>query len=282
MYKRQDYVLSFGADFLNTWKSPLRYSRGYSNFREQSIGHGRGTLVYVGSHLSLTGANADKWIYVNPGSEGILAYSISYVLLDKYASELNISDKKDWLKVLSQYSPSKVKEFTGLPESQVEELAHGLAKHKNPLVLGGGTVGAYTNGMQNLEAIYTLNVLLGNLGKKGGVVFNPILPIAMDGFSDLSPDLANSSRIDELKSGDLEILLLRGANPIYGTPGFKSVLSKTPLIVSFSGIMDDSAMMADIILPENHYLEEWGSDIPNPGPGYPTICLLYTSPSPRD
>ena len=266
-----DYVLSFGADFLNTWKSPLRYSRGYSNFREQSIGHGRGTLVYVGSHLSLTGANADKWIYVNPGSEGILAYSISYVLLDKYASELNISDKKDWIKVLSQYSPSKVKEFTGLSESQVEELAHGLAKHKNPLVLGGGTVGAYTNGMQNLEAIYTLNVLLGNLGKKGGVVFNPILPIAMDGFSDLSPDLANSSRIDELKSGDLEILLLRGANPIYGTPGFKSVLSKTPLIVSFSGIMDDSAMMADIILPENHYLEEWGSDIPNPGPGYPTI-----------
>ena len=272
--ENSDYVISFGADFLNTWNSPLRYSRGYSNFREQSTGSGRGTLIYVGSHLSLTAANADKWIYVIPGSEGILAYAISYVLLDKYESDVKVSDEKTWLKVLSQYAPSKVKELTGLSESEIEELAKGLVKHKRPLVLGGGSVGAYTNGMQNLEAIYMLNVLLGNVGQKGGVIFNPTPPI-LKGFPDHLSDYANFAHMRELgssaKSGEVEILLLRGVNPVYGVPGFKTCLSEIPLIVSFSGIMDDSAMMADIILPENHYLEDWGSDIPNPGPGYPTI-----------
>ena len=29
-----DYILSFGADFLNSWISPTRYSRGYGEFRQ--------------------------------------------------------------------------------------------------------------------------------------------------------------------------------------------------------------------------------------------------------
>jgi len=50
-----DYLLSFGADFLSTWISPTRYSRGYGEFRQ---GHERqrGRLVHVDSRFSVTAA----------------------------------------------------------------------------------------------------------------------------------------------------------------------------------------------------------------------------------
>jgi anaerobic selenocysteine-containing dehydrogenase len=43
------------------------------------------------------------------------------------------------------------------------------------------------------------------------------------------------------------------------------------MIVSFGGMMDDTTSMADLILPEHHYLEDWGTDIPLAGVGYELV-----------
>ena len=62
-----DLVLSFGADFLSTWVSPTRYSRGYGEFRQ---GHDHsGKLIHIESRFSHTAANADQWVRPNPGTE---------------------------------------------------------------------------------------------------------------------------------------------------------------------------------------------------------------------
>src|SRR5262249_26061198 len=50
------YLLSFGARFLETWHSPLMYSRAYGEFRASS-GKTRGKLVQIEPRMSLTGAN---------------------------------------------------------------------------------------------------------------------------------------------------------------------------------------------------------------------------------
>ncbi|MCH7801967.1 MAG: molybdopterin-dependent oxidoreductase, partial [Chloroflexi bacterium] len=78
-FENANYILSFGADFLNTWVSPTRYARGYGEFRQGD--RERGTLVHVDSRFSMTGANADTWIHVKPGMEGILALSIAHVII---------------------------------------------------------------------------------------------------------------------------------------------------------------------------------------------------------
>jgi anaerobic selenocysteine-containing dehydrogenase len=68
--------------------------------------------------------------------------------------------------------------------------------------------------------------------------------------------------------------LVRGADPWYGLPdavGFKDATFNVPLIVSFSGIVDDTTAMADLILPEHSFLEDWGADVPDPGPGYQVV-----------
>ena len=51
-------------------------------------------------------------------------------------------------------------------------------------------------------------------------------------------------------------------------------------MVAFSGFMDETTAMADIILPEHTYLEDWGDDVPDPGPGYQIIGFQQPVVSP--
>ena len=46
------YLLSFGADFLSTWLSPVKYSRGYGELRQGS--GKRGVHVQVDPRFSMT------------------------------------------------------------------------------------------------------------------------------------------------------------------------------------------------------------------------------------
>ena len=63
-----DYVLSFGADFLETWLSPTQYSRGFSKLK--TLKNGKiGKFVQVEPRMSLTAASADDWVSVKPGTE---------------------------------------------------------------------------------------------------------------------------------------------------------------------------------------------------------------------
>ena len=63
-----DYLLSFGADFLETWVSNVYLARQFATFREAK-GRARSPFVYVGPRLSLTAASADEWIAVPPGGQ---------------------------------------------------------------------------------------------------------------------------------------------------------------------------------------------------------------------
>src|SRR5687768_17339671 len=78
---RANYVLSFGADFLGTWNSPVAQNVGYGLMRQGRPGV-RGAFAQVESRMSQTGANADEWVPVKPGTEGVLALGIAKVIVD--------------------------------------------------------------------------------------------------------------------------------------------------------------------------------------------------------
>jgi anaerobic selenocysteine-containing dehydrogenase len=79
--RNTEYLLSFGADYLGTWLSPVHYGLSYGHLR-QGREH-RGKTVQVEPRMSLTGANADEWIAANPGSEGLLALGIAHALVSE-------------------------------------------------------------------------------------------------------------------------------------------------------------------------------------------------------
>ncbi|HSH67110.1 MAG TPA: molybdopterin-dependent oxidoreductase, partial [Bacteroidia bacterium] len=53
-----DVVISFGADFLETWLSPVDYASRWVRSHAYSQGR-KGHMVWVGPHQPLTGMNAD-------------------------------------------------------------------------------------------------------------------------------------------------------------------------------------------------------------------------------
>ena len=73
-----------------------------------------------------------------------------------------------------------------------------------------------------------------------------------------------------------KLALIHG-DPVHTIPpatGFQEALSKVPFIVSFSPLMDDTALQADLILPDHAALESWGDVIPLAGTRDSVIGLM--------
>ncbi|MCZ6789588.1 MAG: molybdopterin-dependent oxidoreductase, partial [Chloroflexi bacterium] len=262
---------------LGTWLSPVHYARAYGEFRQGKEGvspatRHRGTLTQVEPRMSMTAANADRWVYIKPGYEGLLALSIAQVLLTEHADRVDgaIASASD----LADFAPDRVAASTGVSAARITELARELADNPRSLVIGGGSAAAHTNGLFNLKAIYTLNYLLGSVGKEGGVLFNPPSPIAE------APSVSSFGMwqgvVNQMRDGGVDLFMVRRANPSHGLPkalDFNGALQNVDTVVSFSSFMDETTVMADLILPEPTYLETWGDDVPDPGPGYQTVTL---------
>ena len=84
-------VISFGADFLGTWGSPVSQMAGYAKMRGGRPGI-RGTLVQIEPRMSLTGASADEWVAIRPGTEGILALGLANALGAKNLSQYTAAE----------------------------------------------------------------------------------------------------------------------------------------------------------------------------------------------
>ena len=273
------YVLSFGADFLGTWLSPVQYGWQYGEFR-QGAGRERGTLVQVEPRFSLTAANADEWVPAKPGTEGLLALSIAAVIMEEgLGDRAAMTALRPVLTdaVLTAARPDAAAAATGVEAGRIREIARAFASHQPGIALGGGLAGAQTNGQANLAAVYLLNVLVGNVGKPGGVVLNPSGPLdAAVGAAGATPFTEMWRLVGDMGAGRVGSALVHGANPAYGLPGqlgFAEALRSVPFVVSFSSFMDETTAAAHLILPDRVSLETWGDEIPDPAPGYQAVAF---------
>ncbi len=277
------YIVSFGADFLGSWLSPVRYNLGYGAFRQGSYRAGqfqpkqsgsRGYLVHVGPNFNLTAANADEWIPCRPGTEGLVALSMAQVALSQGGGATNpLGNAASF----DAYAPDRVTEETGVSADRIRRLAQEFASRQPSLAIGGGSAGAHTNGTENLMAILSLN--MPNLGRPGGMRLNPVTA-PIDGL----PTTARANRLsdwqrlaEQLRGGQVPVVMFYDADPVHELPGaigFADALRGTSAyVVSFSSFIDDTTVFADLILPSNVPLEEWSDDIPDPGPGFPVLSL---------
>ena len=193
--------------------------------------------------------------------------------------------------VMEQYSPGTVADTTGVAADKIEELAREFAKSKKPLAICGRGRGSVAGGLQETMAVHALNAMVGNINRPGGVWGMPT-PDYIN-WPEVSMDAAAAAgmqrdRIDGAGSGayphsryllnrlaevlnsgkayPLKALFVSGANPCYDQPGSQEIqqaFAKIPFIVSFSSYMDETAAMADLILPNHHYLECY-QDVPAP------------------
>jgi anaerobic selenocysteine-containing dehydrogenase len=256
---RARFAVSFGADFLGTWNSPVAQSVAYGAMRQGRAGI-RGAFVQVESRMSLTGANADEWVPVKPGTEGVLALGLAHVILaGKGAVDAGRAGAAidGWAGGLPDYAPARVEQITGVAAKRIERIAHSLADLKPAVAFAGGAPLAQSNGLFTALAVNALNAALGSVGQPGGVFFTPGVV---------------TSELRSLKSQDLltpaKVLLLDDGNPVFGTPKawkVREALAAIPFIASFGSFLDDTSVMADLILPDHSFLESWVDSTPESG-----------------
>ena len=252
--EKADFLLSFGADFLETWLSPVEYARKFKAMHAHRNGR-KNLFFHVSPVEALTGANADHWLACRPGSESVIALGLVRQALDiGKGRELPRSYHEFMNRVTAPYTQNEVLQRSGISLELYEKLIIQLVESRRPLVLGTGTGASDLNGLQTNLAVNLLNLLL-----------DPQLRLI---------DFNNRHRVElaakraevldffvNIGINDVDLLLLNNVNPVFAIPpqsGINQTLSQSKaFVVSFSNFRDETAEMADLILPVRMPLETW-------------------------
>ncbi len=239
-----DMVFAFGANFLETWLSPVAYSRAYSQLRKKGPGK-RGYLVSFEPRQSLTSGIADEWIPLVPGTEGLVAAALARLVAEKRGAAADAFKAVD---------PADAAKTAGITLEQLEHLAGLFAGSSAPLAVPGGGALGHANGLESAKAILGLDVVVGNLGKAGGVSLIPGEPRSgsIKGVQDL---------VQKMRDGKVDALFIHGVNPVFELPqtlGFAQALAKVKTVISFATFPDETALQSDYVFPDHSALESFG------------------------
>ncbi len=250
--EQAEVTFSFGANFSEAWLSPVSYTHAYGVMRQGHPGQ-RGYLVQFEARMSQTAAIADEWIPIVPGTEGLVAQALGYLV-----AELNGGAIPN---VFAEVDVPVVAEASGITEDELRRLAGIFAGAQRRVAIPGGLALGHTNGLDTAKAIFALNAVADNLGKPGGLFFTPAPPV----HEDLNPGISSFGDLgilaQKMNRGEIKALFIHGANPAYELPqalGFANALENVPLVISFASFPDETAQLADYVLPDHTGLESWG------------------------
>jgi anaerobic selenocysteine-containing dehydrogenase len=198
-------------------------------------------------------------------------------------------------RIMTAYAPDRLEARTGLRAHGIEGLARELAAARPSLVAVDETAGDDATAAAGL----VLNALLGNLDAPGGMILG-----GDPGLAELGKFVPDATAERGLRAGAIDgrrpdrsefeasrilavpeailagkpypakALLLHYSNPAYSKPGrerWKAAIARVPLVVSFSPLMDESVIFADMVLPDLGFLERW--DVVLPGRGMRALSL---------
>ena len=238
-FDQADVIVSFDADFLGTWVSPLQYTRGYSSKRRISeAAPTKSYHVQVESRLSLTGSNADRRLRVAPGELGHVATHLA----SKIARRAGTTFAAEGLAA----SPA---------DAAIEAIAERLwTARSRGLVLSGS---------QDVRVQILCNVINQALGAYGTTV-----DVARPSFQRAGSDTDLAELRAELGRGEVGALFVLGANPVFDLPDSATLatdIKRVALVVSTAERPDETAALAHFVCPDHHYLESWSDAEPVAG-----------------
>src|SRR3989454_2802150 len=254
-FEDAEAVLSFGADFIETWLSNVNYARTFT--RMHSFRDGKaGQLIGGEPRQSLTAANADEWVRNVPGTEAMLALAILRVMVDEGAAD------KRFAEAVAPVDLKRAAEETGVGLPTIKHLAKVFAHAKPGLAIGGGVAVTGSNATQTQVAINLLNAATGNIGKT--VRFGPD-----SAYGKVTPHAEVAALAGAMAGGEIEVLVIGpGVDPAFTLPSglkFADALRGVGLVVSFSNLPDQTTELAHVRLPDTHWLESWGDYSPREG-----------------
>jgi molybdopterin-containing oxidoreductase family iron-sulfur binding subunit len=234
---RADVLVSFDADFLGTWLSPVEFTAAYQAGRRPLGTPPRMSYhVQFESRLSLTGSKADQRLPVRPGDVGLILSHLAARLAERGGIR-QPEERLDEPPVSGRF---------------LDHLADTLwqSRRRSLVVCGNQDV-------QLQILVNFLNHVLGNYGTTVDLV-RP-----SDQWQGNDGDL--ESLLRELHEGRVGALFIHQCNPVHDLPSGATLaeeLRRVPLLVCCPERLDETARLAHFVCPVPHYLESWGDAEP--------------------
>lgn len=240
------FILSFGAEFLEYWLDPVRFTKQWSFLRK----NGLVCHYQIEPRQTLTGSKADKWIPVKPHHELDVALAVLKGVVKLRAGSLPRTIESA---VLALDEDELVAE-SGVPKAVVNDIVQNLISGGPSVVLGGGIQARGTNSLALEKVCLLINHCLDNIGRT---------VLLSDGPHYLSKysDVINVIRKIKSLEGQGAVVCINGSfgSWLPSSVAFSELnkLAKPGLVVVFADILDSSCEVADIILPLSHWLESF-------------------------
>ncbi len=309
-----NYVLAFGAGIVESEKPLARNLRMWGKIRRERPN--RAKIVVIDPRYSVTAAKADTWLPINPGTDAALAMAIANVIISENLYNADFVQKwtsgfdKYQALVLSQYSPEKVAEITGIKAEMIQKIAREFAQTRPAIAWTGRGVAGWPNGTYTSYAIFCLNALVGSIDAPGGVIYQelpkfrdmpqlieddaarqgkaqPRLDIGKVGVLPPTETATNqiASALHDGKPYPVEVAIGFNSNfnmSAPGAPRWDEALKKLPYYIHVAPYLTEMAEYADIVLPSPSFMEAWGYEQAPPGSGFaelklkqPVVALRY-------
>jgi anaerobic selenocysteine-containing dehydrogenase/Fe-S-cluster-containing dehydrogenase component len=248
---RCEFVISFASDFLENWISPVQFARQFSLMRTYRAGK-MGQFVYLGPRLSLTAANADRFIRLAPGEELKIALAMLKVMDEKGWGSEKIRPALPSIRTV--VSQNKLPE--GVSPAMIERWTRSFFEAKGSAALAGPAGASGAPARQTASAAAILNYAAGRVGST--VDFSR--PHAL---SEVTVNTGIEQALDGLTKDD--ILIVNQANPVYCLNSASSRIKKAGTVIYLGTLIDETAELARWILPVDSPLESWGDYEPSKG-----------------
>ena len=221
-FSKAELIVSFGADFLGDWQGG-GYDGGYGRGRVPKNGK-MSRHIQFESNMSLTGANADKRVPLNPAGQKVaLAHLYARLNGSSVSGELPEAASRALDSVVSTIGAmrSKAVVVTGLDDKDAQAV------------------------------VLAINEMLGS------VAFLPGAPryIRQGNIQSVNGLIA------DMQAGKVGLLIMDGVDPAYSLPNaeaFREGLSKVDLSVAFTTNRNETSDLCTFAAAANHYLESWG------------------------
>ena len=224
-FDQAQLIVSFGADFLGTWISPVQYARDYAMGRKTS-GERMNRHIQVESGMSLTGSNADNRIMIKPSEQGQAIAALYGAVVGGGTANL----------------PAET-------TAKLQAVATELKRNR-----GRSLVVTNSN---NLAEQQMVNAINNAVGAYGSTIMTDRWSMQRKGS-----DQALARFADELAAGNVDaVIVLDGANPAWDNPWAATIaenLSKAKVSVSTSTVPNETTLRCGYVAPTHHYLESWG------------------------
>ncbi|GAA4316084.1 TAT-variant-translocated molybdopterin oxidoreductase [Nibribacter koreensis] len=233
-FSKAKVIVSLGADFLGAWISPIEYAKQYIVNRKITADNPVMSRHFqFETNLSLTGANADVRVPVKPSEYGAVAAALYNAVAGGGA----------------------IQAPTTSVAKQIEVAAKELLANRGAALVVSDS---------NDAAVQTLVTAINNTLGANGATINTSAP----SYVRQGDDARMLRLINDMNAGSVGAVIFYGANPAYDHPLSQQVIAgikKVGLKISFADRADETAMLADYICPDSHYLESWNDFEPKRG-----------------